>query len=431
MSPLPRSGTPYQSGPPVSSNRNTGSASAANGPRDRAARTSAAPGARPEAAGPAAAPGIQAPVASRRRPADVAIARGGRPRRLRRPRASSRAARRSAGRRRPLRPRRGRPRCRLRDRGDRRPARAARRRRRGANDRRVAARSSACVERLVRNAVLFRRWRAAPAISSPPGSPTSSTPVSSRSRRPDRDSSVAPPIVGGAHQRDVERVLEVGGADDARLAVRRAAIVRRVEAVEAEHAQAAARERARRRGAHGAEACDDDVHRSVDTDGYPLIDRRSADRLEEARCHDARLTHESVVKVAVPAACRRRSRSGGIGCAPTSRWSRAARTAARRPISPARRARVVHLDDGLALRQAQGLAARRRRGAAAPRQDPRRGLRRVRDARGEDRPDRAGTCGSWVRSTTSSASDCSRSRRGARSAGRSLSEIHFASAELR
>ena len=68
-----------------------------------------------------------------------------------------------------------------------------------------------------------------------------------------------PVLVGALHQRHVERVLEVGLADDAGAALRRAAGVRQRELLEAEDAPAAPRQLGERRRAHRAEADHDRV----------------------------------------------------------------------------------------------------------------------------------------------------------------------------
>ena len=70
---------------------------------------------------------------------------------------------------------------------------------------------------------------------------------------------LVPQPVAFEQQRHVIRVLEIGLADDARVAVRAAAIVRRMEAVDAEHAHAAARQMIQRGTAHAAGAEHDRV----------------------------------------------------------------------------------------------------------------------------------------------------------------------------
>jgi hypothetical protein len=70
---------------------------------------------------------------------------------------------------------------------------------------------------------------------------------------------LAPQLVGPAQQHHVGRVLVVGHADDPRLAVRRALVVRHVVALEAEDALPAARQVVGRRAPHAAHADDDRV----------------------------------------------------------------------------------------------------------------------------------------------------------------------------
>ena len=70
---------------------------------------------------------------------------------------------------------------------------------------------------------------------------------------------LAPERVSSAQQGDVGRVLVVRHADDAGAAVIGAALVRHRELLEAEHAEAAARELMQRGAAHRAEADHDDV----------------------------------------------------------------------------------------------------------------------------------------------------------------------------
>ena len=68
-----------------------------------------------------------------------------------------------------------------------------------------------------------------------------------------------PELVGAPHQRNVERVLEVGLADDAAIAVRRAEGVSLRELIEAEHTPAAQSELAKRSASHRAEPQDNRV----------------------------------------------------------------------------------------------------------------------------------------------------------------------------
>ncbi len=63
---------------------------------------------------------------------------------------------------------------------------------------------------------------------------------------------LAPQLVGAADQRHIGRVLEIGEADDAGVAVRRAAIVARWIAINPEHALAAARQMVERGASHDA-----------------------------------------------------------------------------------------------------------------------------------------------------------------------------------
>ena len=79
----------------------------------------------------------------------------------------------------------------------------------------------------------------APVTSRPSGGPIVRPPVGTSSRAPVRRSSACHVRVGALHQRHVERVLEVGLADDPGAALRRAAGVRQRELLEAEHAPAA------------------------------------------------------------------------------------------------------------------------------------------------------------------------------------------------
>jgi hypothetical protein len=72
-----------------------------------------------------------------------------------------------------------------------------------------------------------------------------------------------PALICALHQRHVARILEVRLADDAALPVRRAEIVRRVEAVETEHALAARGELGERGAPHRAEPQDDRVERAA------------------------------------------------------------------------------------------------------------------------------------------------------------------------
>jgi hypothetical protein len=69
----------------------------------------------------------------------------------------------------------------------------------------------------------------------------------------------APPLVGAPQQRHVRWMLEIGEPDDAIDAMRRSAIVRDVELLEAEHAQAAARQLIYGSAAHAADADDDGI----------------------------------------------------------------------------------------------------------------------------------------------------------------------------
>ena len=73
---------------------------------------------------------------------------------------------------------------------------------------------------------------------------------------------LVPELVRPAQQRHVGRALEVGGPDDAALAVARALIVDGRVAVQREHAVAAAGEDGRGRAADAAEPHDDDVVRA-------------------------------------------------------------------------------------------------------------------------------------------------------------------------
>ena len=66
-------------------------------------------------------------------------------------------------------------------------------------------------------------------------------------------------VVGAAQQGDILRTLEVGQADHAATAMRGAEIVRRIEAVDAEHALAAAGERLEGARAHRTEADHDHI----------------------------------------------------------------------------------------------------------------------------------------------------------------------------
>src|SRR5205085_3758389 len=70
---------------------------------------------------------------------------------------------------------------------------------------------------------------------------------------------VVPPLEGAVQQRDVVGMLEIRLADDARLAVRAAAVVHQAELLQAEHAPAAAGQLEQRRTAHAADAEHDRV----------------------------------------------------------------------------------------------------------------------------------------------------------------------------
>ena len=124
-----------------------------------------------------------------------------------------------------------------------------------------------------------------------------------------------------------------------------------------------------------------------------------------------------------------RDRRGALRPAGPGRPARAARRRAgeragrprQRPQPlrlPARRARRLHLDDAPPLRRAQAAAARAGHGSPAARQDPRQGLRGLRDQGGHARPDRARRWSSPARSTPRSASACWRSPTNARSTAR-------------
>ena len=70
---------------------------------------------------------------------------------------------------------------------------------------------------------------------------------------------LAPQLVRPPQQRDVGGMLPVGQPDDPGEPVRRAVLVQQVEALQAQHAEAAAREMEQRGAAHPAEAENDDV----------------------------------------------------------------------------------------------------------------------------------------------------------------------------
>lgn len=70
---------------------------------------------------------------------------------------------------------------------------------------------------------------------------------------------LAPDLVGAPRECGVGRTFAAGYAGDPGLAMARAERVRRLEAVDAEHAGAALRELVGRGGAHGTEPEDDDV----------------------------------------------------------------------------------------------------------------------------------------------------------------------------
>jgi hypothetical protein len=73
---------------------------------------------------------------------------------------------------------------------------------------------------------------------------------------------LSPQLEGLAQQRDVERTLEVGGADDARISVRRPVRMGRRIAVETDDLGAALGEPPGGGGAHDAAANDGDLHLS-------------------------------------------------------------------------------------------------------------------------------------------------------------------------
>ena len=73
------------------------------------------------------------------------------------------------------------------------------------------------------------------------------------------DLELAPQLIGAAHQRHIGRMLEIGEADDAGLAMRRAAIVVRRETIEPEHALTAAGQMIERGASHDAEPAHHDV----------------------------------------------------------------------------------------------------------------------------------------------------------------------------
>ncbi len=72
-------------------------------------------------------------------------------------------------------------------------------------------------------------------------------------RAPGGGLNLAPQRIGPAQQRHVGRMLEIAEPDDAGLAVRGAAVVRRGKALDADDAQAAARQLLERGAADGAE----------------------------------------------------------------------------------------------------------------------------------------------------------------------------------
>src|SRR5690349_11437543 len=65
---------------------------------------------------------------------------------------------------------------------------------------------------------------------------------------------IVPALEGAAHQRDVIGMLIVGFANDARVAMRTAAIVAKRKLLESENAPAATRQFAGRRRTHAADA---------------------------------------------------------------------------------------------------------------------------------------------------------------------------------
>src|SRR6185503_18444397 len=74
-----------------------------------------------------------------------------------------------------------------------------------------------------------------------------------------RGAQLSPELVGALNDRDVDRVFEIGFADDPCLPVRRTLFVRRLEAVETEDLEAGTGEMICRGAAHGAEAHDYDI----------------------------------------------------------------------------------------------------------------------------------------------------------------------------
>src|SRR5258706_11616082 len=69
----------------------------------------------------------------------------------------------------------------------------------------------------------------------------------------------SPQLVSALHQWDIKWMLKVGFADDARLSVRGAQRMRRVEPIESEHLAVASGQMKSRRASHPAQAGYDDV----------------------------------------------------------------------------------------------------------------------------------------------------------------------------
>src|SRR4051794_32997709 len=98
---------------------------------------------------------------------------------------------------------------------------------------------------------------------------------------------LVPACVGPVQERHIVGVFVIGLANDARVAVRAAAVVAQRKLFQPEHAAAAAGKLERRRGAHAADAEDDDLVAAVLHDTpmpkFPLP-VRDAPRRPSAAC---------------------------------------------------------------------------------------------------------------------------------------------------
>ena len=124
-----------------------------------------------------------------------------------------------------------------------------------------------------------RAARSTPGTTTPSAGPISTSPVSRSSCRPRVLLQLRPQAIAFQQQRHVVGMLEVRLPDDPRLPVRAAAVVRRGEAVDPQHAQPAARKLPQRRAAHAAGAQHDRV---VASSSAYAVHRAAA--LQPSRC---------------------------------------------------------------------------------------------------------------------------------------------------